>query len=57
MVSVVGVTELMRISHQVVAATYQLFQIYTIAASIYVVANLGPSVLGRAAEFHLRQRV
>jgi polar amino acid transport system permease protein len=57
LVSVIGVTELMRVSQQVVAATYRPFQIYIIAGAIYVIVNLGLSVLGRAAEFQLRQRV
>jgi polar amino acid transport system permease protein len=57
LVSVIGVTELMRVSQQVVAATYRPFEIYIIAGAIYVIVNLGLSVLGRAAEFQLRQRV
>ena len=54
---VIGVTELMRVSQQVVAATYRSFQIYIIDAAIYVIVNLGLSILGRAAEVQLRQRV
>ena len=57
LVSVIGVTELMRVSQQVVAATYRSFQIYIIDAAIYVIVNLGLSILGRAAEVQLRQRV
>ena len=57
LVSVIGVTELMRVSQQVVAATYRPFEIYIIAGAIYVIVNLGLSVLGRAAESQLRQRV
>jgi polar amino acid transport system permease protein len=57
LVSVIGVTELMRVSQQIVAATYRPFQIYIIAGAIYVIVNLGLSILGRAAEFQLRQRV
>jgi polar amino acid transport system permease protein len=57
LISVVSVTELMRVSQQIVAATYRPFEIYIVAAAIYVIVNLGLSVLGRAAEFQLRQRV
>jgi polar amino acid transport system permease protein len=57
LVSVIAVTELMRVSQQIVAATYRPFQIYIVAGTIYVIMNLGLSVLGRAAELQLRQRI
>ena len=47
----------MRVSQQIVAATYRLFQIYIVAGTIYVIMNLGLSVLGRAAELQLRQKI
>lgn len=53
LVSVIAVTELMRVSQQIVATTYRPFEIYITAATIYIVINLLLSLFGRAAEQRL----
>ena len=50
LVSVIAVTELMRVSQQIVATTYRPFEIYIAAAVIYIAVNFLLSLLGRAAE-------
>lgn len=57
LVSVIAVTELMRVSQQIVAATYRPFEIYIAAAVIYIVINLILSLAGRAAEQRLARGV
>lgn len=56
LVSVIAVTELMRVSQEIVAANFRPFEIYTAAAIIYIVVNSLLSLLGRATEIHLAQR-
>lgn len=56
LVSVIAVTELMRVSQQIVATTYRPFEIYLAAAVIYIVMNFMLSVAGRTAERFLAQR-
>lgn len=53
LISVIAVTELMRVSQQIVAATYRPFEIYITAAVIYIVINSLLSLIGRAAEQRL----
>lgn len=53
LVSVIAVTELMRVSQQIVATTYRPFEIYITAAVIYIVTNFLLSLIGRAAEQRL----
>lgn len=53
LVSVIAVTELMRVSQQIVATTYRPFEIYITAAVIYIVINLLLSLAGRTAERRL----
>lgn len=53
LVSVIAVTELMRVSQQIVATTYRPFEIYITAAVIYIVINSLLSLVGRAAEQRL----
>ncbi|MCA0023991.1 MULTISPECIES: amino acid ABC transporter permease [unclassified Mesorhizobium] len=56
LVSVIAVTELMRVSQQIVATTYRPFEIYITAAVIYIVINFLLSLIGRMAEQRLAQR-
>lgn len=56
LVSVIAVTELMRVSQQIVAATYRPFEIYVTAGIIYIVVNSVLSAAGMAVERRLRQR-
>lgn len=56
LVSVIAVTELMRVSQQIVAANYRAFEIYVTAGIIYIVMNFALSLLGRAAEQRLGTR-
>lgn len=56
LVSVIAVTELMRVSQQIVATTYRPFEIYIAAAIIYIVINLLLSLIGRTAEQRLARR-
>ncbi|WP_342643735.1 amino acid ABC transporter permease [Rhodoligotrophos ferricapiens] len=53
LVSVIAVTELMRVSQQIVAVNYRAFEIYTMAAIIYLIMTLGLSFMGRYAEQRL----
>lgn len=53
LVSVIAVTELMRVSQQIVATTYRPFEIYITAAVIYIVINFLLSLAGRTAERRL----
>lgn len=55
LVSVIAVTELMRVSQQIVATTYRPFEIYIAAGIIYMVINLALSLAGRATERRLAQ--
>jgi polar amino acid transport system permease protein len=55
LVSVIAVTELMRVSQQIVATTYRPFEIYITAGIIYIAMNLALSLVGRAIERHLAQ--
>jgi polar amino acid transport system permease protein len=57
LVSVIAVTELMRVSQQIVATTYRPFEIYIAAGIIYVVVNFLLSLAGRAAEQRLAHGV
>ncbi len=57
LVSVIAVTELMRVSQQIVATTYRPFEIYIAAAVIYIAVNFLLSLLGRAAEQRLARGV
>ncbi|MDR0809993.1 MAG: amino acid ABC transporter permease [Gemmobacter sp.] len=57
LVSVIAVTELMRVSQQIVATTYRPFEIYIAAGIIYIVINLLLSLAGRSAERHLEQGI
>jgi polar amino acid transport system permease protein len=50
------VTELMRVSQQIVATTYRPFEIYITAAIIYIIINLLLSLVGRTAERRLTAR-
>lgn len=56
LVSVIAVTELMRVSQQIVATTYRPFEIYIAAAIIYIVINFLLSLIGRIAEQRLARR-
>jgi polar amino acid transport system permease protein len=56
LVSVIAVTELMRVSQQIVATTYRPFEIYIAAAIIYVAINFLLSLIGRMAEQRLARR-
>ncbi len=56
LVSVIAVTELMRVSQQIVAATYRPFEIYITAALIYIIINLCLSFAGRVAEQRMAGR-
>jgi polar amino acid transport system permease protein len=56
LVSVVAVTELMRVSQQIVATTYRPFEIYITAAIIYILINFTLSLVGRATELRLAAR-
>ncbi len=56
LVSVIAVTELMRVSQQIVATTYRPFEIYIAAAIIYIVINFLLSLVGRMAEQRLARR-
>ena len=56
LVSVIAVTELMRVSQQIVATTYRPFEIYIAAAVIYIVINFLLSLVGRVAEQRLARR-
>ncbi|MHA6646362.1 amino acid ABC transporter permease [Mesorhizobium sp. A623] len=56
LVSVIAVTELMRVSQQIVATTYRPFEIYITAAIIYIVINFLLSLIGRMAEQRLARR-
>lgn len=53
LVSVIAVTELMRVSQQIVAVNYRALEIYIAAAAIYVLMNLLLSLAGRYAERRL----
>lgn len=53
LVSVIAVTELMRVSQQIVATTYRPFEIYITAAVIYILVNFLLSLIGRTAEKRL----
>lgn len=55
LVSVIAVTELMRVSQQIVATTYRPFEIYIAAAVIYIAINFLLSLTGRAVEQRLAQ--
>ena len=56
LVSVIAVTELMRVSQQIVATTYRPFEIYIAAAIIYIVINFLLSLIGRMAEQRLARK-
>ena len=56
LVSVIAVTELMRVSQQIVATTYRPFEIYIAAAIIYIVINFLLSLVGRMTEQRLARR-
>lgn len=56
LVSVIAVTELMRVSQQIVATTYRPFEIYITAAVIYIVVNFLLSLIGRMTERRLARR-
>ncbi|MBZ9856520.1 amino acid ABC transporter permease [Mesorhizobium sp. CA13] len=53
LVSVIAVTELMRVSQQIVATTYRPFETYITAGIIYIVINFLLSLAGRSAERRL----
>ncbi|MEX0607546.1 MAG: amino acid ABC transporter permease [Halofilum sp. (in: g-proteobacteria)] len=53
LVSVIGVTELMRVSQQVVSTTYRPLETYLAAALIYLVMNYCLSLIGRRWERRL----
>lgn len=53
LVSVIAVTELMRVSQQIVATTYRPFEIYIAAAVIYIAVNFLLSLTGRAVEHRM----
>lgn len=57
LVSVIAVTELMRVSQQIVATTYRPFEIYITAGIIYIVINFLLSLVGRSAEWRLARRI
>lgn len=46
LISVIAVTELMRTSQQIVSKTYRPTEIYLAVAVLYIIMNLGISVLG-----------
>ncbi len=56
LVSVIAVTELMRVSQQIVATTYRPFEIYIAAAVIYIIINFLLSLIGRMTEQRLARR-
>lgn len=56
LVSVIAVTELMRVSQQIVATTFRPFEIYIAAAIIYIVINFLLSRIGRMTEQRLARR-
>ena len=56
LISVIAVTELMRVSQEIVAANYRPFEIYTAAGIIYIVVNSMLSLLGQGVENHLGRR-
>ena len=53
LVSVIAVTELMRVSQQIAAVTFRPMEIYLVVGVIYVVMNLFLSQLGTRAEARL----
>lgn len=55
LISVIAVTELMRASQQIVAATYRPFEIYLIAGLIYIIVNALLSTAGWSVERRLRR--
>jgi polar amino acid transport system permease protein len=57
LVSVVGVTDIMRVSQGLVAATIRPIQWYTLAALIYLIINLGLAAAGAYAERRLGRGV
>lgn len=57
LISVIAVTELMRVSQQIVSATYRPFEIYLTAGIIYIVVNALLSTAGWSVERRLRARV
>jgi polar amino acid transport system permease protein len=57
LVSVIAVTELLRVSQGLVAATFRPTEIYLAAAAIYLVMNLVLAQLGRISERRLSRHV
>lgn len=57
LVSVIAVTELLRVSQGLVAVTFRPTEIYIAAAAIYLAMNLVLAQLGRWSERHLSRHV
>lgn len=57
LVSVIAVTDLMRVSQQIVSKTYRPTEIYIVAALLYLIMNLALSGLGTAVHNHLGRYV
>lgn len=55
LVSIIAVTELMRVSQQIVATNYRALEIYIAAAVIYILMNTLLSLAGRHAERRFRR--
>jgi polar amino acid transport system permease protein len=57
LVSVIAVTELLRVSQGLVAVSFRPTEIYLAAAAIYLTINLVLAQLGRISERHLSRHV
>jgi polar amino acid transport system permease protein len=57
LVSVIAVTELLRVSQGLVAVTFRPTEIYLAAAAVYLLINLMLAQLGRISERHLSRHV
>ncbi len=53
LISVIAVTELMRTSQHIVAVTFRPFEVYILAAAIYLTMNIIIAKLGSLAEGRL----
>lgn len=53
LISVIGVTELLRTSQQVVATTYRPLEVYILAALFYLAMTVSLAMVGRYFEGHL----
>jgi len=53
LISVIGVTELLRTGQQVVSTTYRPLEVYLIIALTYLVMTVSLGLLGRALERRL----